>query len=144
MTNPHPTGSDASVTEAMVEAALGAFLGAKAPDGCTIDDYLWIDPINAVELGVKLTLDENTGKPRYHWYSDIGAEEQLWARQQLLRPMVSAALTAALSLPTPKGNNDERLPCDVFVPPVMTSAPASLAGASLLPLRALLTTGDKE
>lgn len=39
-------------------------------------------------------------------------------RLEMARAILEEAF-AALSLPTPKGNNDERLPCDVFVPPAL-------------------------
>ncbi len=92
------------VTEKMIEAALDAALKADIipmddpkHDGVRINDYLQYTPADAVELGVQLTEKNSDGKPRWHWYSDIMGDEHDDTNRAILRPLIKAALEAALS-----------------------------------------------
>lgn len=60
--------------------------------GVTINDYLEISASDAVELGINLSEKDKYGKPRFHWYSDIGSEEYEDAVKAILRPLVYAAI----------------------------------------------------
>ncbi|WP_019567311.1 hypothetical protein [Agrobacterium sp. 10MFCol1.1] len=96
------------VTDEMVEKAVNAALKADiipADDpkhsGVRINEYLSYTPAEAVELGVQLTQKTEDGKPRWHGFTDIMGDEYDDTNRAILRPVVRAALEAALSAAEP-------------------------------------------
>lgn len=65
--------------------------------GVYIDDYLDISAGDAVDLRVNLTERDAKGKPQWHHYSDIRAEEQEDAVRAVLAPIIHSALVRAFS-----------------------------------------------
>ena len=96
------------VTDEMVEKAVSAALRADiipADDpkyeGVRINEYLSYTPAEAVELGVHLTQTTEDGKPRWHGFTDIMGDEYDDTNRAILRPVIRAALEAALSAAEP-------------------------------------------
>lgn len=74
--------------------------------GVMLLDYIVnLSAQDAVDLGVFLTEKTQEGKPRFHWYSDIRADEWEDVQKEILRPLLKAAIDYLSDTEPKKGDS---------------------------------------
>lgn len=60
--------------------------------GVQLRDYIEYTVEDAIELGVMLSEKTAEGKPRFHWHSDIRADEHEDVEIAIMTPLIKAAI----------------------------------------------------
>ena len=86
-----------SLTEEQLDRAVDIALKSVVDDVTTIGDYLNYNVNDSVSLGVVILHKDESGNPKYHWYSDIRGDEIDDTNAEIMRRVLKPVLQDFIS-----------------------------------------------